>query len=323
MALALALLVVYLGWVGYQGSLLFAANDRAGDCRTPTSAFGWSYEAINYEISSDGDLESFTDRLACPNQGQAAGEDLRTGDGVRIAGWYIPADNQAGPTAPTVVLAHAEGANKSEMLAWASPLHAAYNLVLFDFRNHGQSSGEVTTMGVREAADLRTVLDWLVEAKRPSSIAVLGVSMGGAAAINEAITDLRVAAVILDSTHATLANALGARLDRDGYPLSIPGAWSILLGGLLRTGEDMSSADPVQAIGRYGQRPVLIIAAGQDRAIGPNDAADLLAAAREDGASTEMDTCADAGHAGSISTCSAEYAGWLLTFLGRALPQAP
>jgi pimeloyl-ACP methyl ester carboxylesterase len=323
MALALALLVVYLGWVGYQGSLLFAANDRAGDCRTPTSAFGWSYEAINYEISSDRDLESFADRLSCPNQGQAAGEDLTTGDGVRIAGWYIPADNQAGPTAPTVVLAHAEGANKSEMLAWASPLHAAYNLVLFDFRNHGQSSGEVTTMGVREVADLRTILDWLVEAKGPSSIAVLGVSMGGAAAINEAITDSRVAAVILDSTHATLANALGARLDRDGYPLSIPGAWSILLGGLLRTGEDMSSADPVQAIGRYGERPVLIIAAGQDRAIGPNDAADLLAAAREDGASTEIDTCADASHEGSISTCAADYAGWLLTFLGRALPHAP
>jgi uncharacterized protein len=323
MALALALLVVYLGWVGYQGSLLFAANDRAGDCRTPTSAFGWSYEAINYEISSDLDLESFADRLICPNQGQAAGEDLTTGDGVRIAGWYIPADNQAGPTAPTVVLAHAEGANKSEMLAWASPLHAAYNLVLFDFRNHGQSSGEVTTMGVREVADLRAVIDWLVEAKRPSSIAVLGVSLGGAAAINEAITDSRVAAVILDSTHATLANALGARLDRDGYPLSIPGAWSILLGGLLRTGEDMSSADPVQAIGRYGERPVLIIAAGEDRAIGPNDTADLLAAAREDGASSEMDTCADASHEGSISTCAADYAGWLLTFLGRTLPHAP
>ena len=53
MALALVLLVVYLGWVGYQGSQLFAANDRAGDCRTPTSAFGWTYEAINYPIGSD------------------------------------------------------------------------------------------------------------------------------------------------------------------------------------------------------------------------------------------------------------------------------
>ena len=323
MAVAVVLLVVYLGWVGYQGSQLFAAGDRAGDCRTPASAFGWSYEAINYPIGSDAALDSFPDRLNCANQGQAAGDAVTTGDGTRIAGWYIPAAGQGGSTGATVVLAHADGANKSEMLAWAAPLHDSYNLVLLDFRNHGQSSGQVTTMGVREAADLRAVVDWLAEAKRPSSIALLGVSMGGAAAINEAAGDTRVEAVILDSTHATLANALQARLDRDGYPLSLPGAWSILLGGLLRTGEDMSSADPVQAIARYRERPVLIIAAGSDRAVGPDDATDLLAAARQAGGAAELDTCAAAGHDESITVCPTEYAGWLRTFLGRALSHAP
>lgn len=323
MALALVLLVVYLGWVGYQGSQLFADRDRAGDCRTPGSAFGWSYEAINYPLSSDRSLDSVADRLNCPGQGQAAGDELTTGDGTRIAGWYVPAGSVAGAAGPTVVLAHADGANKSEMLEWAELLHARYNLVLFDARNHGQSSGEVTTMGLREADDLRAVLDWLEETKGPTSIAVLGVAMGGAAAINEAASDSRVSAVVLDSTHATLANAVQARLDRDGYPLSIPGAWSILLGGLLRTGEDMSSADPVQAIARYGERPVLIVAAGGDRAIGPNDATDLLAAAREEGGSPEIATCAAATHARSISTCAAEYSGWLLTFLGRTLSPAP
>lgn len=323
MALALVLLVVYLGWVGYQGSQLFTANDRAGDCRTPTSAFGWAYEAINYPIGSDAALQSFADRLNCAKQGEAAGDALTSGDGTRIAGWYIPAGNQAGPTAPSVVLAHADGANKSEMLEWAAPLHEGYNLVLFDFRNHGQSSGEVTTMGVREADDLRAVLDWLAEAKRPSAVAVLGVSMGGVAAINEAAGDPRVNAVILDSTHATLANALQARLDRDGYPLSLPGAWATLLGGLLRTGEDMSSADPVQAIARYGDRPVLIVAAGKDRAIGPNDSADLLATAREGGGSAELDTCTAAAHGQAIATCSSEYAGWVRDFLARTLPRAP
>ncbi len=323
MALALVLLVIYLGWLGYQGSQLFGANSRAGDCRTPTSAFGWPYEAINYGISSDDELESSSDRQNCPNQGQAAGEALTADDGARIAGWYIPAGNSSGPTAPTVVLAHAEGANKSEMLEWADPLHGTYNLLIFDFRNHGQSSGEVTTMGVREVGDLRAALDWLEEKKRPTSIAVLGVSMGGAAAINEAAGDPRVAAVIVDSTYATMANALQARLDRDGYPLSIPGAWSILLGGLLRTGEDMSSVDPVQAIGRYGERPVLIIAAGSDDGVGPNDATELVTAAQQDGATTELNTCAAAGHAKSIAACSADYASWVLSFLGRSLPQTP
>ena len=322
MALALVLLVVYLGWVGYQGSQLFAANDRAGDCRTPSSAFGWTYEAINYRIGSDAALGSFPDRLHCASQGEAAGNALTSADGTRIAGWYIPAGNRSEPTGPTVVLAHADGANKSEMLDWAAPLHGDYNLLLFDFRNHGQSSGSTTTMGVRESDDLRAVLDWLAKAKGPSAIAVLGVSMGGAAAINEAVGDPRVKAVILDSTHATLANALQARLERDGYPLSLPGAWSILLGGLLRTGEDMSSADPVQAIARYSGS-VLIIAAGSDRAIGSRDAADLLAAARGSGGSAELDTCAGAAHEQSITTCSSEYAGWVRGFLGQTISAAP
>lgn len=322
MALALVLLVVYLGWVGYQGSQVFAANDRAGDCRTPASAFGWSYEAINYPIGSDAALEAFPDRLNCASQGQAAGDALTAADGTPLAGWYIPAGSEVGAAAPAVVLAHAEGANKSAMLNWATALHGAYNLVLFDFRNHGQSGGDATTMGVREADDLHAVIDWLEKAKHPSAVAVLGVSMGGAAAIGEAAGDLRVDAVILDSTHATLANALQARLDRDGYPLSLPGAWSILLGGLLRTGEDMSSADPIQSVTHYGQRPMLIVAAGRDHAVGAGDAADLQAASLGVGGSAELRVCAAATHGQSVTACSTEYAGWARSFLDRSLGPA-
>jgi pimeloyl-ACP methyl ester carboxylesterase len=323
MATALVLLVAYLAYVGYQGSQVFGANSRAGDCRTPTSAFGWPYEAINYDIASDRDLEAFKDRTHCPRQGQTAGAALTASDGTSIAGWFVPAAAKAGSSAPTVVLAHADGANKSDMLAWAEPLHAAYNLVFFDFRNNGQSSGSTTTLGVREATDVKAVVDWLVATKRPTSIAVLGVAMGGAAAIDEAASDDRVVAVILDSTQATLANAIQARLERDGYPLAVPGAWSILLGGLIRTGEDMTVADPVQAIARYGARPVLIVAAGNDRAIGPHDPALLAAAGRGGGASVELQTCPAAAHAQSITTCSKDYVGWVLAFLGRSFHTAP
>jgi pimeloyl-ACP methyl ester carboxylesterase len=319
MALVLVLLVAYLAYVGYRGSQQFGARARSGDCRTPTSAFGWPYEAINYDLASDRDLDAYPDRTACPTPGEPAGTELTAADGIRLAGWYIPAGNQSA-SAPTIVLAHGAGSTKSAMLTWAQPLHEEYNLVLFDFRNHGQSSGDLTTLGVREVRDLRAVLDWVERAKQPPSIAVLGVSMGGATAIDEAAGDTRVAAVILDSTHATLVSALQAELDRDGLPLSLPGAWSILLGGLLRTGEDLSIADPVQSIGRYGDRPVLIVAAGKDDAVGKTDAADLLAAAQEEGAHAEMHTCPGAGHGGSIQTCSSDYAAWVLGFLSRSLP---
>jgi pimeloyl-ACP methyl ester carboxylesterase len=322
MALSLVLVVAYLAWVGYDGSQAFAAHGRSGDCRTPASVFGWPYEAINYDLASDQDLNAFPDRMDCPQPGEAAGANLMASDGIRIAGWYIPAGNQGGPV-PTVVLAHGNGKSKSEMLRWAEPLHAEYNLVLFDFRNHGQSSGDLTTLGVREVRDLQAVVDWLERTKAPPSIAVLGVSMGGATAIGEATKDVRVGAVILDSTYATLVSGLQAQLESRGLPLSLPGAWSILLGALLRTGEDLSLADPIQAIEAIGNRPVLIVEAGDDDAVGPTDAADLVKAAPDEGARVELKTCPGAKHGGSIETCSSDYAGWVLGFLQRSLPDAP
>jgi pimeloyl-ACP methyl ester carboxylesterase len=205
------------------------------------------------------------------------------------------------------------------MLDRAAVLHDAYNLVLFDLRNHGQSEAALTTQGVREAGDLRAVVDWLETTKAPEQIALLGVSMGGATALNEADDDDRVDAVIIESTHATLANAAQARLDRSGYPLSLPGSWAILLGTLVRTGEDVSAADPVQAVERLDDRPLLIISGAQDESIGPDDPEDLLAAATEAGSPAELQVCAAAGHAQSDSRCSEDYAAWVLGFLERSL----
>src|SRR5699024_5481902 len=110
----------------------------------------------------------------------------------------------------------------------------------------------VTTQGNLEQRDLRAVLDWLETNKAPHEIAVLGVSIGGATAVNVAARDERVAAVVIESTHATLANAIGARLKAAGHWLELPGSWAILLSGLVRTGQDMSAADPAQAVARLG-----------------------------------------------------------------------
>ena len=69
-----------------------------------------------------------------------------------------------------MVLAHGYGGNKSTMLARsAEVLHDRYNLVLFDFRNHGQSTGTQTTQGVLEASDLKAVIGWLERAKKRAS----------------------------------------------------------------------------------------------------------------------------------------------------------
>jgi pimeloyl-ACP methyl ester carboxylesterase len=319
----LVALVAYLGYVGFVGSQQVAEPEApSADCRTPAVAYGWTYEAINYDAETDALLADMPDPLNCTQHGDPAGPDLLASDGIPLAGWYIPAGNGAAPTGATVVLAHGHGGNKSSMLEVAALLHEGYNLVLFDFRNHGQSGEAATTVGVMEQRDLDAVLDWLEASKSPAAIAVLGESMGGAVAAAEAIGDPRVDALILDSTHATLANALQARLESAGYPFSLPGAWSILLGGLVRTGQDMSAVDPVQSIERFGDRPLLIIAGGQDDQLGPHDADDLVTAAQEGGSSVSLQVCAAAGHGASSSACASDYGSWVLGFLQGALSPA-
>ena len=319
-AAVLVALVTYLGYVGYEGSRqLTDAPVPTADCRTPET-MGWAYEALNYDIATDADLADQADSTSCTRPPTPAG-DAVTADGVRLAGWYVPAGNGAGPTGPTVVLAHGWGSNKSDMLSGAAVLHDAYNLLLFDFRNHGQSGDAATTQGVREAADLRAMIDWLEASKGPEQIAVLGGSMGGASALAEADGDPRVDALIVESTHATLATAAQARLERAGYPLAMPASWAILLGALIRTGEDVSSVDPIASIADLEGRPVLLIYGG-DESFGPTDADDMAAAATEAGSPTELHICAGAGHGQALEACPEDYAAWVLGFLERVLVPA-
>jgi pimeloyl-ACP methyl ester carboxylesterase len=316
-AAALVTLIAYLAYVGYEGSRqLTDAPSRSTDCRTP-GTFGWAYEAINYDIQTDPSASPGEVLLDClPG---AAGDDLTSSDGTRLAGWYVPSASESGPTGPTVVLVHGWGSNKSAMLDRAALLHDRYNLLLLDLRNHGQSEDAPTTQGVREARDVEAAIDWLEQAKGPDRIALFGVSMGGVTALNEADGDERIDAIVVEATHATIANAAQARIEQAGYPLSLLGSWAVLLGALARTGQDVSSADAVQAIARLDERPVLIISGGRDRTIGENAAQELEAAAREAGSPTELDICEGAGHADAPETCARRYPDWVLGFLERSL----
>lgn len=314
----LTVLVAYLGYVGFEGSRQLAdPPEPSTDCRTP-AALGWAYEAIGYDLASDAAIQAEPDLRACSTQGVAADGSVSAG-GVDLAGWYIPAGNGAGPQGPTLVLAHGWRGNKSTMLDRAAVLHDTYNLLLFDFRNHGQSADSETTQGVRERSDLAAMLDWLEREKGPEWIAVHGVSMGGATALATADRDPRIDAVIVESTHASLAHAAQARLEVAGYPLAVPGSWAILLGTLIRTGVDVSVVDPLQTIERLDERPVLLITGDRDRSVGPDDATSLRDAAAEAGSPVELQVCAGAGHAEADDVCAEAYAGWVLGFLDRAL----
>jgi pimeloyl-ACP methyl ester carboxylesterase len=323
LVIALAVAIGYLGYLGYEGSRVLVYPPRSVWCFTPMQFDGWAYEPINYDGTDDAALaERQPDPYACTEHGAPAGDEVVTRDGASIAGWYIPAGSGAGPEAPTIVLTHGHGDSKSGMLKYARLLHDEYNLVLFDLRNHGKSSGDVTTMGVREQRDVRAVLNWLERAKAPSQVALFGNSLGGATAAQVADDDPRVVALALDSTHALIENTIQSRLRNAGHPIALPGFWSVWLGSFVRTGENIASADAVDAVDDLGRRPLLIIQGGADAEQGPENADALLAAATDAGVTVTLHVCPEATHGRVVDTCPDEYAVWVRDFFASAFATA-
>jgi pimeloyl-ACP methyl ester carboxylesterase len=318
-------LVGYTGYIGFEGSRRLVVNDGwNSDCRTPDVLFGWDYEAINYDKADDAELAARNEDLAsCTYQGAKAGDEVVTQDGTRIAGWYIPAANGIGPTGPTVILVPGFTDNKSGILRYGVGLHAEVNLVAYDPRNIGRSSGDKTTGGVLEATDLRAVIDWVERTKGAERIGVLGNSLGAATALAEAVDDERVSALALDSMHTRIRYQIEARVAHSPYPGYVGTTWAILAGIGIRTGVDIESIDAEDIIVRYGARPLLLTHGTADNEDLPDRTEAFAEQARAAGTPVELHWCPDAGHnapAGMpVDVCAAEFAAWTSAFFSAAL----
>lgn len=310
--------IAYLAFVGFQGSEQLVHPVASRNCLLP-SAMGWAYEAINYDQASDAALAAEPDPANCTAQGAPAGTALVTADGIRIAGWYIPAAVPIGPTGPTVVLIHGHASNKSGMLADAAALHDTYNLVLFDLRNHGQSFGTETSGGISERADLEAVVAWLTATHAPSAIGLLGSSLGGIIATRAVAVGLPVQALILDSTPASVADATRVHIENMGLPLALPASWAVMLGALFRTGIDVTAADPAMTIDDIGSVPVLIIQGSADRDIAADSEALIAQEATQSGVTVESQICDGGEHSRLTEACPDAYRTWVLGFLARTL----
>lgn len=311
----------YLGYVGYSGSAQFTeAAVGTADCRTPADRFGWTYEAINFDAAQDERVRARNaDRTKCTVPGAEPGTAVVTSDGIRLAGWYIPAANGVGPTGPTLVLVHGWKSSKSGMLDYAPSLHEDYNLLLLDLRNHGQSTGDQTSMGLYEQRDVSRMLDWLVQEKAPSWIGGVGNSMGAGTLLAVAAGDTRIQALVLDSMHADWATSVGNAMEEDfGYPGG-PAGWVLIQAVSFRVGGDVTTTDPIRQIGRLGDRPVLLIQGTADQVDPPNEASDRnFQAALEAGVPVELAYCRGARHGLVVTTCPEAWGSWATAFLARA-----
>ena len=104
---------------------------------------------------------------------------FESGDGLKLSGWWIDNGSEK-----TVIPLHGYTRSRWDDV-YMKPvteflLKEGYNVLTFDFRAHGKSEGNYTTVGDREIEDVRGAVRWLVEnhpegAKR---IGLVGFSMG-------------------------------------------------------------------------------------------------------------------------------------------------
>ena len=81
----------------------------------------------------------------------------RTGEELRLSGWYLQRDRQGGEDGPHIIFVHGlsrvRSANESVGLA-ASLVRKGYSVLLFDLRGHGSSEGDQVSGGYYERWDL-------------------------------------------------------------------------------------------------------------------------------------------------------------------------
>src|SRR5262245_29300058 len=100
--------------------------------------------------------------------------DLIKEDEIRLAAWYTPPHNGA-----VILLAHGYGDNRPE---WIHALLAkkGYGVLSWDARAHGESGGEISTIGYLEVLDVRAALDFALTQSGVEHVGAWGGSMGGA-----------------------------------------------------------------------------------------------------------------------------------------------
>ena len=137
---------------------------------------------------------------------------FESSDGLELKGWWIPGDDLS----RAVVLVHGLDASKSSLYVLkTAPIYvrAGYGVLMLDPRGHGESEGDLTSLGYQEVRDVQGALCWLEERGfEPGEVVLHGWSMGGAAVVRSA-PGTGVAAVVEESGYADLPLLL-----RDALP---------------------------------------------------------------------------------------------------------
>ena len=168
-------------------------------------------------------------------------ETIRLKSNKEIECWLIKVHGSKG----TVVVFHGYGGEKSSMLDKAVIFRKlGYSTMLVDFMGSGGSEGNQTTIGFKEAEEVKSCYDYLVQRGEPNII-LFGTSLG-ATAVMKAMNDygLSVSSIIIECPFGTMLQTVKNRFSGIGIP-SFPMAHLLVFWGGVQNGFNAYNHNPV------------------------------------------------------------------------------
>jgi pimeloyl-ACP methyl ester carboxylesterase len=187
--------------------------------------------------------------------------DFPSRDGLTLSGWYVPSQNKA-----TIVLCHGYGGNRLMVSPIARLLiNHGFGVLMFDFRAHGRSAGDLSTWGWLETDDLLGALDALKQHPEvdPTRIGVLGFSLGGQVALRTAPGSKCIRAVAAEGPSPAVLtdHQLSPRVTLKKI-LFMPYLWLLYAYHRLLVGTPVPMG-VIESMGKISPCPLLLITSGE------------------------------------------------------------
>lgn len=193
-----------------------------------------------------------------------------------VRGWFVAQTSPRG----AVLLLHGVRGDRTEMLHRVRLFRdAGFAVLAIDLAGHGESQYRRITFGHAESGSAHAAVAWLRQRLPTSKIAVVGMSLGGAAVL---LGDAPVSAdaIVLEAVYADIRNATADRIEMVAGAALRPLQVVLVAAASALLGVAPDKLRPVSRIGAL-QAPVLIIAGALDKHTPIADSRALFAAARE------------------------------------------
>jgi len=192
---------------------------------------------------------------------------------VELVGDFVAPRNGA-----AVILIHGLYANREQLLPEARLLaERGYGVLIYDNRAHGDSGGSTATWGQLESEDAVRAVDFVQQRTGlpAGKIGMLGLSIGGTAALRETTVDPRIGALVVEATYSSMGEEVQYMYSAHGALSEWPARWEAQLLGRL----DYSQIEPRDIVCGLSSRPLLLVYGSEDPDVPIAEAHRMAAAA--------------------------------------------